>query len=104
MANMRYGVAKALEEEANRLLKLGGGYTGGLVLTPDQEALRRRKELLVPSGIPDPSTRRGVYSRAANREMPHLNSRDAVAAPPRVPQIKSSSTQALADWVNEQLG
>ena len=86
MARMRYGVAKALEEEADALLKRSlAGVTSheakSDILTPWKEQERRRREVFVTSGTPDPAIRRGMYRRAMNPLQTHLNSRDGIAPP-----------------------
>lgn len=77
---MRFGVHAALEDEANRLLRQSlVGVTSHSaksdILTPWKEADRRRREILVSTGVPDPSIRSGMYHRALNRTLPHLNSK-----------------------------
>ena len=48
------------------------------ILTPAKEALRRRREVYVSSGVPDASLRRGNIRRAFNPARPHLNSMEAI--------------------------
>lgn len=92
MARLRYGIHRQLEAEADALIKQSLALDGPSlssrsdVLTRDKELLRRRREVLVPSGTPDPALRQGMYNRAANRANPSLNSRDghaSMARPPR---------------------
>lgn len=69
-----------MEEEANRLLRESlKGVTKHSdkadILTPWKEAERYSKEVYVPSGTPDPHSRRGVFHRRANTGRPELNSR-----------------------------
>lgn len=110
MALMRRGYHKVLEEEANLILRRGADShptDPTLILTPAKEALRRRKEILVTSGVPDPSLRRGVYGRSINATLTHLNSRDGVAPPVRVGSrstaTSSRSASGLADFVENHL-
>lgn len=102
---MRFGIHRPLEDEADRLLKMGAlshPTDPTLILTPAKEALRRRKEILVASGTPDPSLRRGVFGRAINPSMPHLNSRDGMAPPVRQ-GASSRSSDGLAAFVEQHL-
>lgn len=78
----RHGVHKALEDEADRILREAlAGVTSQSekrdVLTPWKEQDRRSREVYTPSGSPDGSLRRGMYHRAYNPASPHLNSRDS---------------------------
>ncbi len=80
MSRMRFGVYAELEQQADRLIaqSLQGVTRHSAkadILTPWKTADRRRREILVPTGIPDPAKRQGMYHRAANTAMPHLNSR-----------------------------
>ena len=104
MSRLRYGTHRALEAEADRLLKIDLARTSSLssrsdILTPAKEGLRRRKEILVPSGTPDPSVRQGMYNRVYNTRQVHLNSRDGVSAG-GVRFQGSQSTQGLQDFVD----
>lgn len=79
---MRYGVNLDLEEEANSLLRTsmrGVRAADHDILTPWKEKDRRRHEIYVKSGTPDPSVRSGMFYRALNVKYPELNSRDGVA-------------------------
>lgn len=81
---LRHGVHHQLEEEANALIKESlKGVTSisakSDILTPWKENDRRRREIMVPSGSPDSSLRKGNYHRAYNRTSPHLNAIDGVA-------------------------
>lgn len=81
MAKMRHGVHKPLEAMANDLLRetFRGETSHSVVndvLSPWKLAARRRREVYVASGRPDPSFRKGLYRREANRVKLHLNSRD----------------------------
>jgi len=81
---LRRGIHPALEAEANRLLKESlAGVTRHAdkadILTPWKETERRRREVYVRDGVPDPATRKGMYHRATNPARPELNSRDGIA-------------------------
>lgn len=84
---MRYGVHRSLEDQATALIdaSFAGSPTGGRppgrdkILTPAQIRLRRRREMLVSTGVPDPSIRQGLYRRAWNPVSSHLNARDGHA-------------------------
>lgn len=83
---MRYGTHALLEAEADRLLKASmAGITKHSskadILTPWKEADRKRREIYVPSGTPDPAHRQGMFHRALNRDRPHLNGRDGFRMP-----------------------
>jgi hypothetical protein len=96
--NLRSGVNHHLEKEANRLLRESlKGVTKHSeksdLLTPWKEADRLRREVYVASGVPDPSTRRGIFHRSRNADRPELNSRDGVARPRR--------TDSLSAFVSE---
>lgn len=107
MGMMRFGEHKVLEAEANRMLRdyhdSDPSADRSLILTPAKEALRRRREILVSSGTPDRALRAGVYTRAANRAMPHLNSRDGVVPPSRNPQPASRSVSGLSSFMESHL-
>ena len=99
MGRMRYGVAKALEEEADRLIKesLSGVYSHkekSDILTPWKQADRLRKEVFTNQGFPDSSVRKGMFHRVANRTRPDLNSRDGLA---RSNRISSSLTTHIEE-------
>ena len=100
MANMRLrsGVNLALEEQANDLLRdalRGVPHGENDVLTPWKETDRRKHEVYVASGTPDPAVRRGVYHRAYNRAQPELNSRDGFCRPRR---FEGNSDPYEEDW------
>lgn len=110
MGRMKFGVHQALEDEANALIAQSiraGGMSHSAksdVLTPAKEQHRRRHEVLVSSGTPDPSTRRGMYHRAANRTLPHLNSRDGTTPAVRTPATTHGHSQStLAEFVQGHL-
>ena len=84
---MRFGVHRALESEADRLIResLSGVHRHSDksdVLTPWKERDRRSREVYVRSGTPDASYRRGMFYRAANATRPDLNSRWGRSANP----------------------
>src|SRR5690606_17057525 len=73
------GVHSELEAEANRIIfghlaKIPRAADKADVLTPWKEHERRRREVYVREGIPDPSLRSGNYHREANLRDAHLNS------------------------------
>lgn len=106
MGRMRFGVHKSLEAEADALIKrslAASTADKSDILTPSKEALRRKREVFVPSGVPDSSLRRGQYSRAMNPVQRHLNSSEGVSAPPRVPGANGASASALASFVEQHL-
>lgn len=108
MGMMRFGTHPVLEAEANRLLHQSlKGVTSHAaksdILTPWKEQERHRREVQVTSGTPDPAIRKGMYGRAVNRTLPHLNSRDGVAPPHRIPSAQSVSTHSLEQFL-EQYG
>lgn len=99
---LRHGVHAQLEAEANRLIKESlAGVTRHSdkadILTPWKEQDRYRKEVYVTSGIPDASTRKGMFHRRLNAARPELNSRDGVARPRTVGNPTSAS--GLYDFV-----
>ena len=80
MPRMRFGTNPELEAEANALLKASmAGITKfsekSDSLTPWKQENRREREILVPSGTPDPANRQGLYHRRRNIARPDLNSR-----------------------------
>jgi hypothetical protein len=83
MARMRFGVHRALEREADRLiresLKDVRRPSEIDVMTPWKSADRKRREIMVSSGTPDASIRSGMFHRSANRGRPDLNARDGIA-------------------------
>lgn len=107
MGVLRTGVHQQLEDEADAMLKIDLAKTSsvrdrGDILTPSKEALRRRREVLVASGTPDPSVRRGIYGRALNRVQTHLNSRDGSTTWAK--KTDSQSTSGLADFMERHVG
>lgn len=108
MGVMRFGVHRVLEDEANRLIHQSlKGVTRHSdkadILTPWKEQERHRREVQVHSGTPDPAIRKGMYGRARNVTLPHLNSREGVAPPHRIPSDQSAPTHSLEAFL-EQYG
>lgn len=98
---VRRGVAKHLEDEADRLIRESlKGVTSYAeksdIITYWKQQTRRRREIFVPSGTPDPALRKGMYRRAYNPQRPELNSRDGVT--------RSHRTSSLLDFVEEHGG
>lgn len=89
MGRLRRGVDRALEDEADRLLKESlAGVTSreakSDILTPWKQKDRWRREIYNSVGVADGAVRRGMFHRAANPVKPELNARDghAPARPP----------------------
>lgn len=100
MASVRRGVHRPLEDAATQMIREAlKGVTSHKaksdVLTPWKEASRKRREVYVASGSPDPSTRRGMFNRVANTRKPELNSREGVARP------RHNFSKSLSDHVGE---
>lgn len=81
---LRRGVHRPLEDAADALIKESlAGVTKHSdkadILTPWKEAERRRREVMVPSGVPDAANRQGIFHRVINTGAPHLNSREGTA-------------------------
>jgi hypothetical protein len=84
MSRVRYGRHAALEEVADALIKESLAETTSFkdksdILTPWKEEDRKRREVYVASGTPDPAIRRGIYHRAWNSGRPDLASREGIA-------------------------
>lgn len=105
MARLRYGVAKALEDEANAILadslRSARAPEKSDVLTPWKEQQRRRREIFVASGTPDPALRQGMFHRRTNPSRPHLNSRDGISAPR--PGETTRRESSLSNFVHDNL-
>jgi hypothetical protein len=105
MGRLRYGVHKELEAEADALLRQSlQGVTSHSaksdILTPWKEVDRRRREVYVATGIPDPSVRQGMFNRSLNPTRPHLNSRDGGAIPANTQVLAAQRDRStLADFV-----
>lgn len=106
---LRRGVHRPLEDAADALIKQSlAGVTKHSekadILTPWKEQERKRREVLVPSGTPDPSNRQGIFHRAINTTAPHLNSREGTATRGRRVQSPPEPPQAVSpvmDWDGE---
>jgi hypothetical protein len=84
MARIHYGTHKELTAEADRLIRESlKGVTKHSekkdILTPWKWQERLRREVYVRSGVPDASTRQGIFHRVLNRGRLDLNSRDGLA-------------------------
>lgn len=83
---MKSGVCWSLEEEADRLIReslanVTAHSAKRDILTPWKEKDRRRREVYNHKGVADASLRRGMFSRVANLEAPHLNAVESKVAP-----------------------
>jgi len=104
MGRMRYGVAKALEAEADAILaeSIKGVKSHAAksdILTPWKEQQRRRREVYVGTGVPDPSVRQGMYHRRSNTAHPHLNSRDGFVQSRRGESTPRRQESSLSTFV-----
>lgn len=93
MMPLRRGVHQPLEDAANAIIKKAlQGVTRHSeksdLLTPWKEAERHRREVMVPSGVPDGALRSGIFGRVINPTHPHLNSSEGSVRPRR----KTTST------------
>lgn len=83
---LRSGVHQPLEDAADELLREDlrrhTRHVDNDILTPWKEANRRKREIYVASGVPDPAIRKGCFHRVLNPTRPELNSREG-SAPPR---------------------
>ena len=104
---LRRGVHAALEAAADAILKESlKGVTRHQdksdLLTPWKMQERQRREVMVPSGTPDPALRQGIFTRALNPTSPHLNSRQGTAGRGRrgVPTVPADGHAAdySYDW------
>jgi hypothetical protein len=99
---LRSGVHLALEEAADELirqdLKRHTRHSDNDVLTPWKEMSRRKREVYVASGVPDPAVRRGCFHRSVNSARPELNSREGIA-PPRHSGTVGDSPE---DWADDE--
>lgn len=99
MGIVRRGVHRAMEEEANNLIRESlKGVTKHSekadILTPWKEQARYRREVYVTNGVPDRAIRQGMFHRAVNSDKPELNSRDGIARP------RTGGTKSLSDFVD----
>lgn len=95
---IRRGVHKPLEDAADALIKQALSTVTrhadkADILTPWKEQERKRKEVMVPSGTPDPSVRSGIFHRALNPEQGHLNSRQGSVRGHRISQPYSAVSE-----------
>ena len=99
MGRLRNGTCRDLEDRATALLResVTNGAGRGDVLTPGMMEARQRREILVSTGMPDGRVRKGVFSRAWNPSMPHLNSRDGAMKLSRGGTAGAFSEQGPAD-------
>ncbi len=80
-----HGINAELEAEANKLLFADDcppEVKSGL-LTPWKEQYRKSREVYAANGTPDASVRRGMFNRAANQALPHLNACEGHVRPYR---------------------
>lgn len=99
---LRHGVHKEMEEAANELLRVSmAGVTKHSdksdILTPWKEQSRRKREVYVDSGVPDPAVRRGSFHRAWNSASAHLNSVEGFA-PPKLSERQSAQRLEQANF------
>lgn len=81
---VRHGIHPELEAEADEWIRQSlKGVTARSaksdILTPWKEQDRKSREVYVPSGVPDPSERQGMFHRSYNPARPELNSRDGIS-------------------------
>lgn len=103
MTGVHHGVHRQLEDEANRIIRESlVGVTRHRdkadILTPWKEQSRLSREVYVADGVPDSSTRLGMFHRAANPSRPELNSRDGIA------RARTTFSSGLADFVAGEHG
>jgi hypothetical protein len=87
---LRSGVHAQLEEAATEMIRKSlEGVTKRSdksdILTPWKERDRLSREVYNSLGAPDAAIRKGMFNRAWNPTQPHLNSRDGIARPNRIP-------------------
>jgi hypothetical protein len=88
MSRLLFGTHKGMEAEADELLLASlEGVTSreekSDILTPWKLKHRKTHEVLVRSGVPDPSIRIGMFNRSYNNVQTHLNSYDGPTRPMR---------------------
>lgn len=101
MGRIIRGIDPVLEEEATRLIveSLKGVTSHEAksdILTEWKEEDRKRREIYVRSGRPDPAWNRGMYHRVLNRQSPHLNSNDGAMKGRRNKEV-STTTNAIEE-------
>ena len=77
---LRRGVHATLEAAADALIKeslknVTRHADKSDILTPWKQQERTKREVMVPSGVPDPAVRSGIFPRSINPRDGHLNSR-----------------------------
>jgi hypothetical protein len=72
------------------------------ILTPWKETERRRREVYVADGVPDPAVRKGMFHRVLNPARPELNSRDGIAQARRGDSRRGGIGGTLATFMDEQ--
>lgn len=87
---LRHGVHAQLEEAATEIIRKSlEGVTSRSeksdILTPWKMKDRLNREVSTSSGFADGALRRGMFHRAWNSEAQHLNSRDGMMPPRRIP-------------------
>lgn len=102
---LRTGVHRVLEDAADALIKQSlAGVTSreakSDILTPWKQAERARREVMVPSGTPDPAVRKGIFYRSINPARPELNSRDGIVTARRG-GTRPSYSGGRTDWDSE---
>lgn len=95
---------QALEAAANEMIRKSlEGVTSMAeksdILTPWKEQDRRNREVYNPTGVADPSLRKGMYHRTWNSRDDHLNSRDGSAR-----GRGRTSSPSLDEFVEKQTG
>jgi hypothetical protein len=93
---MWHGTNRALEDEADRLIKESlKGITSRAaksdILTPWKLEDRTTREILTSTGYADPAVRKGMFKRAWNPRHAHLNSRDGAYPPRRYPTLMDAA-------------
>jgi hypothetical protein len=94
---MRVGVHPVLEKEADRMLReslreVKSHKAKSDILTAWKMTDRRRKEVYVSSGTPDPSHRQGIFTRAISSR-PQLNGRNG---------HRTTTVDSLSEFVDSQ--
>ena len=102
MSRMRFGVHPTLEAEADRLIRqslvgVNSHQAKSDILTPWKLQDRRRREVLVSTGTPDPAVRIGMFHRRLNTQHPHLNSRGGVYPAMRDTGLRAFMEEHRAD-------
>lgn len=100
---VRHGVHAPLEAAADELIfghlaKVTRSADKADVLTPWKERDRRKREIYVPTGVPDAALRSGIFNRAENPDprYRHLNSMEAA-----IPVKQQEHGASRYGWDNE---